>query len=303
MVPPPLLKTSLNPRLLRLLATIYLFTIFPFQVTASPPTLLALYPFEGFTYDSTGNNPPIALPKDHVVDGTIRLGPEDYFAQAIIENMSYRSFTVSTDFKPFSFGVMHTTILSGGPYYRWLGLQNDHAGRLVLTLNNRSSYHSFTNIISTGIWHTIVCTVDWTNKSAVVYLDGKQLRAVPLPGERFDVEGIDPYSHDKAFTYRNEGDTSRFHGEADNLRVYSRALTPQEVTNIFFTPRIRVALENDRAVFHWHRDLTGYVLETSFSLGTDAQWTQVSTAPVIEGDNLTIRTVLRDDRFYRLSRR
>ena len=306
MAPRDLLKASLRPGFRRFLAlaTTYLFAIFPFQTAASAPTLLAHYRFEFNEYDSAFNSPPIQLHNVRI-DGTAHLlpYPQDYIASAAIENMSYRSFTVATDFKPLSLGFMHTTILSGGPLYRWLGLQNDDAGHLILTFNNTSSSHTFTNIIATGIWHTVVCTVDWTNKAAIVYLDGEQLPTVQLPGERFEIEGTEFESSNRIFTFRNGGNASRLHGEADNLKVYNRALTPQEVTDIFFTPRIRIVIENDRALIHWHRDLTGYVLETSPSLGIDAHWTQVSDQPVLDADYMAINAVLRGQRFYRLSRR
>jgi hypothetical protein len=59
---------------------------------------------------------------------------------------------------------------------------------------------------------------------------------------------------------------------------------------------------SDEIVLRWSASATGYVLQSSSSLGTRANWTTVAGTPVVEGSNLRLTQVIpaTGSRFYRL---
>jgi len=226
-----------------------------------------------------------------------------YLAHAHIDDFSYESFTVGLDFRSAGVAYPYSTILSGGPLYRWLGLETDPDGHLLLTLNNTSYVYPFKNIISTGQWHTVVCTVDWPSRSAFVYLDGKMLAPVALPGTQFNVVGTPEEASSRTFTFWNGGNASHFVGYADNLRVFARALSNAEISDIF-APKVEVLAAGENIVINWSADLTGYWLESNSLVSATNGWVRSPGTPAILGNRkIIIERATADPRYFRLSRR
>src|SRR5438093_5983600 len=79
------------------------------QESASPPTVLASYTFEGNADDVTGVSPSMTLSNAPFVGGTLFLNgidglsnPTGYLALAPVPQLSYDSFTFRLEFKPES---------------------------------------------------------------------------------------------------------------------------------------------------------------------------------------------------------
>lgn len=211
-------------------------------LAASPPAdLLAWYQFSGNGDDSISNSPPMQLQNTSFVNDTLCLNgiyglgnPAGFIAIANITGFSYDSFTVAVDFNAIDFSIPRINILSGGPSYRWLAFSYD-AGLLRLELNNFNQVHGFTNgFLRTNFWHRLVCSVDVPARKIVTYLDSQRLQDINLPSDfQFDVVGTPYEESDKAFNFNNYGYAATFYGYVDNLRVYSRALSPSEIEGDF----------------------------------------------------------------------
>src|SRR5439155_7868062 len=141
------------------------------------------------------------------------------------------SFTVALDFNPLSLSNNNTCILAGGPAYRWLTLEGDDFGNghLQIRLNNGNRLFVFTNLVQVGRWHTLVCSVNLASQRIITFLDVSRLADIELQNFQFDVIGTAYEETDKVFLFKNFGNGSHFYGFADNLRVYNRALTPEEI--------------------------------------------------------------------------
>lgn len=66
----------------------------------------------------------------------------------------------------------------------------------------------------------------------MTFLDGQRLRDVDLGDFQFNVVGTPSEESDKAFSFWNYGNASFFCGQADNLRVYGRALAATEISSL-----------------------------------------------------------------------
>ncbi|MGZ4972424.1 MAG: LamG-like jellyroll fold domain-containing protein [Limisphaerales bacterium] len=205
---------------------------------ASPlGSLLSDFKMNGNGLDALGNSPSMEISGVCFSAGALQLTNTDGFvATAKVPDLSYASFTVAVDFNPCDFAYPHSTILSCGPNYRWLGLENDASGHLQITLNNTSYVFPFTNVISANRWHTLICSVDLASQRIVTFLDGEHLPDITLSGFQFEVVGTDSEESDKAFSFRNNGNATRLYGYADNLRIYSRALTQEQISWMYSNP-------------------------------------------------------------------
>lgn len=277
--------------------------LLPTHSLATEPVLLAHYKFNGNGEDAVGNSSPMDLDGVSITNGTLAL-PEDwdYTAQAQITGFSYSSFTVAFDFKPYDFILPHSTILSGGPWYRWIGFENDTDGHLSLTLNNWRITYYFTNVLTMNQWHTLICSVNVPAQTIITVLDGERLPDIILEDFIFDVIGTTFEQGDKAFTFRNYGFISAFYGQADNLRVYDRALNGAEIQSLL-SPRLAITQAGSSAQISWPADLTGYSVETTTSLQTPVTWVTDSRPPLLIGDQkVLVDQLATGTRFYRLRR-
>jgi len=267
------------------------------------PLLLSHFKFNGSGEDSLGNSPPMALSGVMFTNETLATPQSGgYAASARVAGFSYSSFTVAFDFRPYDFGFPNQTLLSGGPSYRWIGFENDSAGHLLLTLNNRNRLYNFTNVVATHRWHTLVCSVDLISRAIVTVLDGERLPDIALQNFQFNVIGTAFEQSDQVFSFWNYGNATGLYGQADNLRIYSRALSGSEIQSLH-SPRIGLSQSGQGALIHWSADLTGYVAETATSLLAPVQWVADGRTPVFVGDRrVLVDPLATGPRFYRLRR-
>ena len=260
----------------------------PHRATAAP-VLLVNYRFDGNALDDTGNSPSMQLYNTSFVSNTLFM-PVDrmnwHQAEARITGFSYNSFTVAVDFNPVASGDSWQTILSGGPAYRWIGF-NTWNGHLQITLNGRNWVLDFPDApVETNRWHSLVCSVSFPLHTLRASLDGAPLPEVDLQNYQLEVIGTEDEDSDKVFGFVNHGNGSAFHGFADNLMVFNRALTAAEIVSLL-SPRVNCVPAGSILLVHWPVDLNGYVLQATPAFSATNLWTTVTTQPVMIGGQIT----------------
>lgn len=121
---------------------------------------------------------------------------------------------------------LEANILTAGTSYRWLSIERRLDNSLVLSLNNNSSSHHYTNgFVNVGEWNHLICSLTGTQAMVRMFLNGKQLEDVVLPDEfPLAVTLSDKSDKEREFTLTNYGHGGTFRGYVDNLRVYSRCM-------------------------------------------------------------------------------
>lgn len=206
------------------------------QFTSAAAPLLSHFTFDADGSDALGNSPAMVLRGVSLTNGTlfIPVFPAGLDATAFVPALSYDSFTVAVEFNPSRVDYQHATILSGGPFYRWMVLEADDTAHLRITLNNYRQVFAFTNtLITTGRWHSVICSVDVPSQTIVTFFDGMRLPDIALPGFRFDVIGMPEEGSEKVIGFINGGTGGFLSGFADNLRIFNRALTAAEIDSFF----------------------------------------------------------------------
>ena len=252
-------------------------------------TLLAHYGFEGNVSDSTGQQSPFELLWNAgISNGVLCLGPA-YQSDAStprLSDFSYRSFTVAVDFNIREFVPYSGNILSGGPSYRWFTLEADD-GYLAARFATKTgeAYFIDQNVrVTSNRWYQAVVSADLDSGLVQIYLDGNRVFSRNIgANQEFDVIGTSSEPWDKVFSFRNHGNASTLVGCADNLQVYNRAATPNEVAG-FIAPRLRIATSGGVALVSTPSLLTGYRLESTDAVGAVPAWTAVTQAPLTIGD-------------------
>jgi hypothetical protein len=268
------------------------------------PAMLSHYAFNGNGNDDLGNSPPMILYNTSFTNGALFCPPPGYSYEAIadVPGLSYDSITVAMDFKPFDDSLQYLNILSCGPGYRWLVINTDGLGHLVVELNNYSQRFAFTNHVATNVWHSIVCSVDIPSQTLVTYLDGQHLPDILLQNFHFDVSDTTNAASEKALSLINYGNATSFFGLADNLKIYRAALTAKEI-EAEFLPRINLQSSQGNVLVYWPIDYFVYVAQASPSLSPDATWTNLTAAPLLIGDqNVLVERADASSRFYRLKK-
>jgi len=224
----------------------------------SPPMELTNAPFVNGVLYLNGVYEPFNIGAGYYSAGV----PRGYRAIASVPGLNYHSFTISLDFFPLK--TKHGRILrgfetklndwtrgyyrrwlverrgppdnflTGGTWYRWLGF-NPGTNGLEITLNNQKFRHQFKGaVVRLGEWHNLICSFDQQRKQIITILDGHTLETVNLPQDfRFEVVGTDREAGDKELTFANYSNGKVFNGYAAHLRVFSRALAPSEMTDLY----------------------------------------------------------------------
>ncbi len=96
-------------------------------------------------------------------------------------------------------------------------------------------------------------------------------------------------------------------GKMSDLRIYSRALYSDEIDALFFeppqiTPPLLKAMRSAQSPdFSWPVASTGYQLQSSPRLGTEVVWENVTTPPVVIGDEQVVTVDIGlEPQFFRL---
>ncbi len=212
--------------------------------------LIAYYPFDGSTKDATSVSDGLRLSNGRLASGGALLEQASTrtmgsAASARVGCLDYNAFTISLDFNPLTFDVPEGTpawlrnrprnILTGGHIWVWFYIERSDAGNLKIASNDRTWRHEFDGQqVSTGVWHTVACAVDTERRSVLVCYDGQVLPEVTLSSD-FWLTALGSDSADSSreillCSYR-AGNT--FRGYVDNLTVYNRALSADELLLLY----------------------------------------------------------------------
>lgn len=277
------------------------------------------YDFVNDGRNRLGRNNSMELSKAEVSDGVLFLnglyggGPpgDGFVAKARIGRFSYRNFTVAVDFKPEDMeSPGKRVILMGGPSYRWFGFE-PRGSRLVMTFNNGRASHEFRDTeLTVGAWHRLICSVNTREGVIRTQLNGQALEDFLLDEDfRFEVIGTNREVSDKVFTFTNYSSGNAFHGHADNLMVFRRALSAGEMQILHEalspSPLIYGEGPNSKiqANLHvaWKSNFTRFEIESASSLS--GPWLPVEEPPTTIADvNFVPMDFQQEMKIYRLSR-
>jgi hypothetical protein len=275
---------------------------------AAPLTLLAHYGFEGDARDTTGNHFSFQLSSGAGISNGVICMPTAFGSDAgtpVLPDLSYRAFTVAVDFKITEFVPFSGNILSGGPSYRWFGLEAD-GGILALRLSVKggSFFVPFVNVrLQSNQWYQVAASVDLDSGQVGVFLNGIRVGELYVGAAAvFNVVGTSSEPWDKVFSFRNHGNASTLVGCADNLQIYSRAASDAEVAERI-APRPGITSSGGTVLISAPRLLTGYKLQTSGTLTAPLDWRPASPTPVIVGDHLVWpQPAMGDQAYFRFIR-
>ena len=249
--------------------------------------LLAHYGFEGNPQDSTGGQAPFEiLSKAEISSGVLRLAPASSAGTPLLPDLNYRSFTVALDFKVASFSGFDDNILSGGPSHRWFGVEQRQGILAVRLSTKHANYYNTFEMpqLRTNQWYHLTATVDLDSGWVRLFLNGGLTAQLNVgAGAELNVVGTSAEPYDRVFSFRNHGNASTLVGSADNLQIYNRAASPEEVAERI-APQLRLASSGGIAFLSAPRVLTGYNLETSATPNLPSSWTTLSQTPASVGD-------------------
>jgi hypothetical protein len=206
-----------------------------------PTAPLAHFRFNGNANDEIRSNPAFRLKNTQFKENALYLNGEyetpfhvGYYAVCATPKLDYMSFTVALKFKAEEFGPDKTNLLTGGTACRWFGMNRSEAGNLAVTLNNQDFTHEIKDAtLETGKWTTVACSVDVSARKVVVFLNGKKAADIDLPKD-FKLRVIDTEFEDtdKQWTFTNYSNGSVFHGLVDELVIFGKALSPEQLAKI-----------------------------------------------------------------------
>ncbi|MBE7493722.1 MAG: hypothetical protein HS117_02135 [Verrucomicrobiaceae bacterium] len=237
--------------------------------------LVAHYPFEGNVQDVSGNGRSLSSSSTTFTTGWV--GGNAVLFNGTTSYLSYPgTITASNSFSwTCWFNAASDLIFNGEPNLMNQGTtpgigQNGISPSLYITSDRRLRFYTYTNqglqlvsqanAIIPGRWHFFAITSDGSG-NRVLYLDGNQVDAAAghLFGQvlpNFYIGGNIAY-----------GNISMFKGAIDEVRIYNRALSPQEVTSLASSGQFHIT--NPRAAQRAGSKLVdiNYDLSSAFSSG------------------------------------
>lgn len=120
-----------------------------------------------------------------------------------------------------------------------------HEGNNQFYFNNTNDYFAAASLLTVGTWHHIALSWDGDAGSALLYIDGQQLRPF-LQGTVDSVESIDGLriGDNTGFLgklMQRSGGT--FDGDVDEVRVWDRVLSPEEIRAAYDAGNTRLRVE------------------------------------------------------------
>lgn len=153
--------------------------------------------------------------------------------------LDYEKFSVALRFKAQEFGEGRSTLFMGGTSYRWFGLGRSAGGKLVVTFNNMDFIKEIEGAtLEKGKWTVVACSVDVPGRKVIVTLNGKKAGVIDLPKD-FELRIVksEAKDRDKNWTFTNyAGGWPAFHGLVDELLIYGRPLSAEELEMIPLRP-------------------------------------------------------------------
>ncbi|HUS34631.1 MAG TPA: LamG-like jellyroll fold domain-containing protein, partial [Verrucomicrobiae bacterium] len=273
------------------------------SVSAAHRGMIAHYRFENDGLDAAAVSFTLESDALRFQDGALDLTTPTYpiYVDAPVPALTYNAISVAVDIKPSPLPADFSPILSCGPGYRWLDI-NVNGGFLEVALNNTRVRHLSTKPISVDRWQTVIVAIDWFGHQLRAWVDGERVLTAEILGETFDVVGTSFEESDKVISFRNYGYGTRYHGLADNLRVFKYPLQDSDLPPIF-SPKIEIQPFQSGILVAWPVDATGYELESTTALG--ANWLPAASPATTIGElKLIVENPPESSRgmFYRLRR-
>jgi hypothetical protein len=172
------------------------------------------------------------------------------------------------------------------------GFPPNRTGILRGDLGIGSGYSTVFNLkrVDDGIPHHFALV--WDGQHALLYVDG-------IAGEPVLIPDFAPANAtDIVLGSDTDSGGRHFNGQLDEIALFDRALSADEVLALAGTPRLNITLsEQDRVVVSWAAIAVGYRLQTNGALDS-ATWTTVASEP----GNLASFSTVEKTQFYRLTK-
>lgn len=227
---------------------------------------LAHFRFNGDAKDTNEVNPDFELRNTEFKDNALYLNGRYEFA---VEKDGYRAicktsgldierFAVALRFKSEEFDVVgKSNLFTGGvDIYRWFGLERSQRGNLVVMLNNGLFRKEVKGAaLEKGKWTVVACSVDIPARKMIAAVNGKKVGVINIPKDfkiidvPKNLQGIDlpqeievavanlkKKDTEKEWSFTNYGHGGCFHGLVDELLIYGRALSAEELEKIPLRP-------------------------------------------------------------------
>jgi hypothetical protein len=157
-------------------------------------------------------------------------GTNDYMLVNDSASLGATNLTVSAWlYYNFSGGTTLEMMLEKGPHDGCWEFMNYNNGLVWIRGGAASPYLCTDTSFSTGTWHHIVSTI--SNTTATVYIDGIQAKSGPVATVQVTSEPI--YI---GCSYRLGSKQDWLHGALDEIRIYNRALSSNEVQALYENP-------------------------------------------------------------------
>ncbi len=206
---------------------------------------------------------------------------QDYFVTPV--NNPTTSFTQAAWVNITDVGGNHSIFgtasgFSGNSSYMYV------QGSRVITASNQANaaiLKTTLGTISNNTWYHIARVYNSTQGKLYIYVNGVLWRVgtVVAPASNRVIFG----SYNQPITFNSSTSTLAMGGYLDNVRQYSRALTEEDIRNIYFTEGGTVStptnvsaypLDNGVSLIWDEGPVTDYVIE--YKLSTDSSWTTFS---------------------------
>lgn len=150
------------------------------------------------------------------------------------------------------------------------------------------------NAVADTAWHHVAFTRSGT--LATFYIDGVEAGTATLEG----AFGGNPNPIRIGTDGPGWDASSMFDGYMDDVRIYNRALTAEQIQALTVAPRVTIAHAGNDVVITWPTAALDFVVEATDTL-SPANWTEVSAIPFPVGDMNTVTLPIGNgSRFYRL---
>lgn len=209
---------------------------------------LAHFRFNGDGKDANKANPNFELINIEFKDNAIYLDGRDdrrNIAACNTQKLDYEKYSVALRFKAESFddpkakgNLLKSNLITGGRGYRWFGLERSREGNLVVTLNNGRFRKEIKGAaLDKGKWTVVSCSVDVAGRKVIAAVNGKKVAVIDLPKDFVvEVAKSEAKDTDKWWLFTDFGSGNVFHGLVDELIIFDRALSAEELEKVPLSP-------------------------------------------------------------------
>jgi len=198
--------------------------------------LLAYYPFDGNANDTSDNryhgeihHVLLTTDRHNAKNSAYHFDGSQSYIDLKIERSTYPKFSMCTWYQYWGdINADHQTLFSSDAANFWVGKENGNSNIGVQEGNDNPNVAIGTNGWD-GAWHHLCYVYD--EGTVALYLDNKN---VDLDNKNVGMANLGQGSGSIWLGKENHGNGFFFHGNIDEVRLYERALSPEDV-NIVFT--------------------------------------------------------------------